>query len=246
MVIEEFSWGESILHKLDPRVKIIVVTLFSVVVAISDKYSVLFLALLFSLVLIITAKLHLKQVLRRLLVVNGFILILWLFLPFTSPGKTIFSLGPLAVSREGINHALLISIKSNTIILASIALLSTSPIFILIHALRHLYVPDKLVQLFGFCLRYLQVIHREYVKMVNAMKIRNFKPQTNIHTYKTYAYLIGMLLIRSYDRSKRVYHAMLCRGFKGEYWTIDHFHLKKSDMVSAVLMLSLIGGLLVI
>ena len=41
---------------------------------------------------------------------------MWLFLPFTSPGKTILSLGPLNVSQEGINYALLITIKSNTIV----------------------------------------------------------------------------------------------------------------------------------
>ena len=244
MIAEEFSSGNSPLHNLDPRVKIVVATLFAVIVAIKNELNFLLLALLFSLSLLIIARLNFKKVTQRLLIVNLFILLLWLFLPFTSPGDTIFSLGPLLASREGIHHALLITIKSNCIILAVVALLSTSTIIALVHALRHLYVPDKLVQLLFFCYRYIQVIHLEYLKMTTAMKIRGFKPKTDLHTYKTYAYLIGMLLVRSFDRSRRVYHAMICRGFKGEYWMADHFVLKKSDIFLATLMLSIIFGLI--
>ena len=75
------------------------------------------------------------------------------------------------------------------------------------------------------------------------MKIRCFHPRTDIHTYKTYAYLLGMLLIKSYDRSERVHQAMICRGFKGEFWMLDHFNLKKSDVIAGVLMLFFIMGL---
>ncbi|MBW1679214.1 MAG: cobalt ECF transporter T component CbiQ, partial [Deltaproteobacteria bacterium] len=80
-------------------------------------------------------------------------------------------------------------------------------------------------------------------KLANAMKIRCFHPRTDIHTYKTYAYLLGMLLIKSYDRSERVHQAMICRGFKGEFWMLDHFSLKKPDVIAGVLMLFFIMGL---
>ena len=246
LIKEKFSEGDSFLHKLDPRVKITVALLFSVIVAVSDKYTSLIGALFFAIVAVILARLRTREIISRLLAVNSFIFLLWLMLPFTFPGKNIYTLGSLNISQEGIKYAFLITIKSNSIILAGIALLSTSSIFNLVHALRHLHLPDKLVQLFFFTYRYIHTIHSEYIRLNNALKIRGFKAQTNLHTYKTYAYLVGMMLVRSYDRSKRVYNAMLCRGFKGKLWTLNHFVFKKSDFVTGMLMISYIIGLVLL
>jgi cobalt/nickel transport system permease protein len=240
LIKEKFSEGDSTLHRLDPRVKIIVAILFSIMVALTDKYTLLTGGLLFAIGAVAVARLRAKEIISRLLVVNSFIFLLWLMLPFTFPGKNIYTLGSFNISQEGIKSALLITIKSNAIILAGIALLSTSSIFNLVHALRHLHFPDKLTQLFFFTYRYTQTIHSEYIRLNNAIKIRGFKPRTNFHTYRTYAYLIGMMLVRSYDRSKRVYNAMLCRGFKGKFWTLNHFVFKKSDVVAGIVMLSCI------
>lgn len=246
LIKEKFSEGDSLLHKLDPRVKIIVALLFSVIVAVSDKYTSLIGALFFAIVAVILARLRTREVISRLLVVNSFIFLLWLMLPFTFPGKNIYTLGSLNISQEGIKYALLITIKSNSIILVGIALLSTSSIFNLVHALRHLYLPDKLTQLFFFTYRYTQTIHSEYIRLNNALRIRGFKAQTNFHTYRTYAYLVGMMLVRSYDRSKRVYDAMLCRGFKGKLWTLNHFVFKKSDFITGIVMISCITGVMLL
>ena len=246
LIEEKFSEGDSFFHKLDPRVKIIVALLFSVIVAVSDKYTSLWGALFLAVAAVIVARLRTKEIISRLLVVNSFIFLLWLMLPFTFPGKNIYTLGSLNISQEGIKYALLITIKSNSIILAGIALLSTSSIFNLVHALRHLHFPDKLTQLFFFTYRYIQTIHSEYIRLNNAIKIRGFKAQTNFHTYRTYAYLVGMMLVRSYDRSKRVYNAMLCRGFKGKFWTLNHFVFKKSDFIAGIVMISCIMGLVLL
>jgi cobalt/nickel transport system permease protein len=246
LIKEKLSKGTSIIHKLDPRIKLTVIIFFSIVVAINDHIFSLSAALLFSALLILVAKLRIKEVLSRLLVVNSFIFILWLMLPITFSGEKIFSLGSVGISREGIDYAFLITIKSNSIILAGIALLSTTSIYKMIHALHHLYLPDKLTQLFFFTYRYLHTIYSEFISLNNALKIRGFKPKSNFHTYKTYAYLVGMLLVRSYDRSNRVYNAMLCRGFKGKFWTLNHFHFQKIDLICGAVMMSFVLCLVVL
>ena len=246
LIKEKFSKGTSLIHTLDPRVKIIVILLFSVIVAVTDKTISLIAALLFSIMIIMIAKLKAKEILSRLLVVNSFIFLLWIMLPFTFGGEKIYTLGSMGISQEGIKYAFLISIKSNSIVLAGIALLSTTSVYNIIHALHHLYLPDKLTQLFFFTYRYLHTIYSEYVSLNNALKIRGFKPKTNFHTYKTYAYLVGMLLVRSYDRSNRVYNAMLCRGFKGKFWTLNHFNFKKADFVAGTMMITCVLGLVLL
>ncbi len=234
MDIEEFSLGDSWVHHADPRVKILATLLFSVIVAVNNSLLTSTLALTFPTVLVIVARLDLRKVLIRLAVVNGFIVFLWLFLPFTFPGKIVYSLGPLDIHKEGILYSLLITLKSNVIVLTVVALLGTSPVFTLVHALSHMWVPEKIVHLFFFCFRYIHVIHEEYHRLVKAMKVRGFRPGTNMHTYRTYAYLVGMLLVRSFDRSHRIMAAMKCRGFKGKFYILGHYGMGKTDYLFAI------------
>ncbi len=233
MQIEEFALGNSYVHRLDPRGKIVVTLIFSVVVALNESLQASVVAVIFPVVLIAAARIDLKAVLLRLAVVNLFVAFLWFFLPFSVPGEVVYSLGPLGVSREGLQQALLITLKCNAIVMTVMALLGTSQVFTLVHALSHLGVPDKLVHLFFFSFRYIHVIHEEYHRLLNAMKIRGFKPGTNMHTYRTYAYLVGMLLVRSFDRAGRILAAMKCRGFKGKFYIVHHYEMTQCDYVLA-------------
>jgi cobalt/nickel transport system permease protein len=246
MHIEEFALGNSPIHNLDPRAKIVAALVFSLIVALNDSITVSAIALCFPLTLLFVARISLKRVLVRLVAVNLFIGFLWICLPFTVPGEILYSLGPVSISREGVVLALSLTLKSNAIILAMIALLGTSRIFSLVHALSHLRIPDKLIHLFFFCFRYIQVIHEEYHRLANAAKMRSFKPRTSFHTYRTYAYLFGALLVRSLDRSHRIMAAMKCRGFKGKFYILDDYQMKRLDYIVAGSGLIFMAALLVI
>jgi len=245
MHLEEFAEGDSLLHRLDPRVKLVAAVAFSVVVAAINRLAPLAVAALLALSLAGAARLSPRRVGLRLAVVNGFVLFLWLTLPFTWQGEPLFSLGPLSASAEGVHQALLITLKSNAIILALLALLATSTVTTLTHAANHLFVPAKLVHLGFFTYRYIHVLHDEYTSLRNAMKVRCFRPRTSLHTYRSYAYLVGMLLVRSFKRSQRVYDAMVCRGFKGTFWLLDHFELRGADLLAGGLIGAAVVGLFV-
>ena len=243
MIVEHFAIGDSFIHRLDPRVKIVVVFLFSVVVAVSTRFVVLVSALAMGVCVTWLAGLPTKELLRRLVPINIFIIFLWFFLPFTFEGKPLFSVGPLVGTHEGVLYATQITIKSNAIVVVLIALVSSTSILTLGHAMHELRVPKKIVHLFFFTYRYVHVIYREYFRLVNAMKIRGFRPGTNIHTYKTLAYLVGMLLVRSCDRAQRVHRAMVCRGFRGNLYSLSEFSLRTTDVIFLILMLALILAL---
>lgn len=231
MIEEGFSQDDSLLHRLDPRVKILWVTLFSVMVAVCDQWPVLTAALILALAVAFMARTAPRELLRRLIPVNLFVVFLWLVLPFSVTGDPAFSLGPLAATRQGILVAAQISMKSNAIVIALIALITSTSILSLGHALHALKVPCKIVYLFFFTYRYIFVIYRETVRLKEAMRIRAFRPGTNLHTYKTYAYLVGMILVRSSERAERVHQAMLCRGFQGRLYSLSRFSMKVADMV---------------
>lgn len=248
MHLEEFAEGNSFLHRLDPRVKFIAAIPYVFVIALMQGIKGPFWGLFISISITAFTRIYIKKLLGRLMVVNAFVFLLWIFLPLSYPGSTVFHIGPLAATREGILYVLSITLKANAIVLATIAILGTSGVFSLAHALVHLKVPDKLIHLFFFFYRYISVLHEEYTRLRNAMAIRAFKAGTNIHTYRTYAYLIGMLIVRSYDRSQRIYKAMLCRGFKGRFRIMSHFELKKVDVIfgTCMTLITFVIGLLFI
>jgi len=239
MFEEGFAAGYSALHRLDPRVKIVAAMLLSAVTALAARPVTYWTALAAAALLCAIARLPARLLAVRLAAVNGFILFLWLFVPFTVPGETLLHAGPLTATAEGVSIALAVTVKSNAIILTSIALLSTSTIFSLVHAMNHMYFPPKLIHMFFFTFRYAHVLSLEYARLKNAMKVRCFVPRTNMHTYRSYAYLAGMLLVNSYDRSERVFNAMKCRGFRGEYRVLRHFEMSPGDIAAAALLLAL-------
>jgi cobalt/nickel transport system permease protein len=246
MHLEEFAKGQSLPHTLDPRTKIAAAAYFSVVAAVAERMPVLLAGLAVGAALVVLAKLPVKLVLVRLAIVNSFIIFLWFFLPFSGEGTAVFAIGPLTATREGLEHALAVTLKSNAVILAAMALLSTSTVFHLVHALRHMHVPEKLVGMFFFTFRYFQVIHEEYLRLRTAMRVRCFRPRTNFHTYRSVAYLMGMVLVRSFDRAERVHQAMLCRGYTGKLWILSHFHYHDRDGRFLAVMVALTTLLAVI
>jgi cobalt/nickel transport system permease protein len=63
--------------------------------------------------------------------------------------------------------------------------------------------------------RYFFVLVDELEKMLRAVKLRSFK-NNRFKTFSILANIVGVLFIRSYERSERVYNAMSMRGFDGE------------------------------
>ena len=236
MINEIFAFGHSTIHRLDPRLRIVVATAFSIVVAVAHQIPVLVCALGISLGLAVLARLDPIAVGKRLAAVSGFLLLLWAVLPLTYEGTTVFSIGPLAASREGVRLALEISVKSVAIVLAFLVLIATMTFSTLGNALKKLGMPDKLAFLLLMAYRYIFVIGQEYHRLHRAALIRGFRPRTNLHTYRTYAYLVGMLFVRAADRAERVHRAMRCRGFAGTFHSLYTFPENPTNRIFAVAM----------
>jgi cobalt/nickel transport system permease protein len=72
--------------------------------------------------------------------------------------------------------------------------------------------------------------------------MRGFRPGTNIHTYKTYASIVGMLLVRAAIRAEQVYKAMLCRGFKCKFYCLHEFNTGKKEWLFATALAGVLVG----
>lgn len=244
MLVESFTQGRSCIHGLDPRVRIAASAVFSCFVAVANSFTVLAIACFIALGLVLLARLDLATVGRRLSVVFGFLLLLWLILPLTYEGDPVGRLGPLVWHRPGMALAARISLKSFSILAAFTALLATMTVSTLGHALDRMGLPIKLVHLLLMCYRYIFVIEQEYRRLNAAMRIRAFRPRTSLHTYRSYAYLVGMLFVRAAARAERVHQAMLCRGFQGRFHTMARFPKHAGNRLFLVAATSVMLGLI--
>ncbi len=212
-------------------------------VALADRPPVLAAALGVGLAALAVSGLPLRAAWRRLTALNVLLLAVAAVLPLSTPGKTVWQWGYMAASEEGLLLAAKILLKGNALVLALAALLGPLDGPTLGHALSHLRVPDKLAHLLLFTVRYLDVLRQESLRLRAAMKIRGFRPRTDRHTFRSYGYLVGMLLVRSFDRSERILAAMKCRGFRGRFFLLDHFHYHASDLPFAVVWAAILVAL---
>ena len=243
MIDEPFASGNSMIHRLDPRVRIVFAAAFAVAVALSYEFATLVTALLISCLFIPLAGLNAREVTKKILLVNGLILFFWIVLPFTYKGQPLFHIGPFTAYRPGIILSAQVTLKSNDILTACIGLVATMSVSSLGYALDRLRIPGKIVHLLLLTYRYIFVIEQEYQRLMTAAKVRSFRPKTNLHTYKTYAYLVGMLFVRASDRAERVHQAMQCRGFKGKFYCLREFSLCLPDWIWIAAMSIIIIGL---
>ena len=246
MIEEPFATGASFLHRADPRAKLGTAVLLACILAISPSWPAPALALAVGAGLILWAKLPASGLWRRLLTVNGFAFFLWIFLPFSTPGEVVGHLGPLPVTAQGLRLALLISLKTNAIMCIFLALVATSDAASLGQAMHRLRVPPKLVFLFLFTYRFIHVIGDEQHRLFTAARLRGFRPRTSLHTYRTLASLLAMVLVGAMRRAEMTRRAMLLRCFRGSFGTLRSFRLGRGEILFLAATAFLALGLIVL
>jgi cobalt/nickel transport system permease protein len=233
-------------NRADPRARIVQAILLSVTIAAVNEIQAALLALLIAPAFSLALRVRIRDVLPGLAAANLFIAFLWLAIPFSVPGPVLFKLGFLSASIPGVHLALLITLKANAIMILFLALVCPLPISEITAALAALHVPDKLLNLLAFTFRFIFVLEEERGKLLRAAKNRGFRPKTNLHTYKTYAYIIGMVLIKSWERAEKVQQAMICRGFSGRYPSTREHALKRADVMFSLATIIAAGGIVLL
>ncbi len=225
--------------RLDPRTRVVTAVIFACCVVSLSSLSALGLALMFAFLLLFATRQPPIQTLKKVMTMDGFILFMLCMLPFTTPGTLWFEIGPLTATWEGFIKAVEITLKANAIVMTLLALVGTIEPIVLGHALSRLRVPENLVHLMLFSVRYIDVLKEEYFRLRTAMKARCFTPHNSMHTYRSIGYLLGMMLVRSLERSERILEAMKCRGFHGKFYLLGDFHFQRRDRLFCVAALSI-------
>ncbi len=216
MPITEPSGEDSgLLSRMDVRAKLLATGVCMMAVSAIQGIGPAVAALGFALALPLAAGIRLKSVMLRLMPANFFFLFLGLVLGLTYPGERVANV--LRLSLDGLEMALRIALKGNTMLLIFIALVCTTSVPALSQGLRALGVPRKLTMLLALTHRQIFLVTGEFQKLHRAALARCFSPRCSLHVYKTFALLFGQTLLRSLARAERIHGAMLLRGFTGRF-----------------------------
>ena len=221
----------SVLAGVDPRARVIGSFVFAAAVVALDRPLPLIVAVAVAVVAVLAAGLSPQRLMRALAALDGSMALVVATLPFTTPGRPLFSIVGFDASADGFLRAIEIALKANAVALMALALLGSSELPEIGHALRRLGVPAKLTQLLLMTVRYVEVLGAEYRRLRTAMIVRGFRMRFSVHTWRSLGWLFGMLFARSIDRAERIGAAMRCRGFNGEFPSLTVLAYTRRDGV---------------
>ncbi len=249
---EEGNQRHSLIGRLDPRFKISTLVLFSFMVVFSIHFQVLIAYMLFSMALFILSKAQFFTLVRRILPVFFFILILAVIMPVTAPAKPgdlIIIFEPIEWLKLNITVLLLVAkigLKAFTVLLLMPIILETSPYPVTIAAIKQLGLPESIAQMLILSYRYIFVFRDEASRMFRSMKLRGFKLKTGIRTFYVLGNFLGILFIRSYERTQRIYEAMIAKGYRGTFPTLATFKTSRLDLIfTTIIVVGIIAGIVV-
>lgn len=248
--LDQYSEGNSLIHRLDPRTKLITTLFFILVVVLTPVSRWQAFALYFVLVatLIIISRVPVLYVLKRSLVIIPFVVLIAIFIPFFKEGEVAGSyniwIWELTVTHSGIQVFLNILAKAWLSILSLILLTATTGFSHLLRGMEQLRLPRVMVMILSFMYRYIFVLVDEVMRMRQARDSRNLGGG-RLRQIRTVGNMVGTLFIRSYERGERVYAAMVSRGFDGQTRPLEKPGFGQRDFLF-VLVLGLVLVLAVV
>ncbi len=234
--IDRFAHLHSPLHRWDQRYKI--AGLFSLILVISMLSSLL--TLCCSVIIVVTLMLisgiPVTKIVRPVLFPLLFLLPLFIFLPLTAGGEEYILYG-IPVYIDGIFLSVRIAVKALCIILLFLLITGTSPFTVTMKALRSLKIPSKIVDLIMFTYRYIYIYLDDLRALRQSIMMKGYRSKTSRHSFKTSSYLVGSLLVRSFEQTDRMFNAMTCRGYTGEVKVLTEFDSSGKDVVKFIIAL---------
>mgnify|MGYP006287650339 CR=1 FL=1 len=227
----------SFIHRWDVRCKIVTMLAYSFAVASLRHLSAAAAAVLISLAVLLAAKVSFHKVVLRVLALAGFLGMLLIVMPLTvpaNPGDTLLVFGPLdwlEVNVRGIVLAAAIGAKAMAVALLMEPLLATAPLPVTLHGLSRLGVPEMAGQMVLLSYRYLHVFSHEARRMTAGMKARGFEKKNSLDTMRALGNFLGMIFVRSFERTERVFDAMQARGYKGQFPAPGHLRITWLDIL---------------
>ncbi|MEH7442696.1 energy-coupling factor transporter transmembrane protein EcfT [Bacillus sp. JJ1122] len=258
MIFGRYVPGESILHRMDPRSKLIIVFLFVCVVFIANNAWTYGVLAIYTLLMVGMSKIPVRFLyggLKPILLLVVFTFLLHIFM--TKGGELVLDLGWLKIYENGIRQGIFISLRFFLLILiTSLLTLTTTPIEItdgletLLNPLKKVNFPvHELALMMSISLRFIPTLMQETDKIMKAQTARGVEYNSGPvkERIKAIVPLLIPLFISSFKRAEELAVAMEARGYKGGEGRTKYRQLKWGPADSSmILFLALVTILLIV
>lgn len=245
--IEKEAMKNSVLHRLDGRIKLIIALSFIIFAVSTENTTALFFIEIYILILVLISKVSINYYFKRILLIlpfGGFMAVLQ---PFFIPGTVLYSLPfGIIITEKGIIFGFLL-ISRLFVCLSSIVLLSSiSPMENIVNSMRKLGFPKEMAMIMSMTIRYLFVFFDVLSNLRKSQKSRGFdiwnKETPYLWRLKQIGYSVAMIFLKAFEQGERVYLNMLSRSYSGEsteYHKKDQ--IKTNDYILLILTISILA-----
>ena len=258
ITLGQYFPGTSPVHRLDPRMKLILTVLYIVVIFLARNvfcYAALALSAVF---LVALSRISFRVIfkgIKPILYVLIFTMLINLF--FTKGETLLWQWWRLAIYKEGIYRALLMALRVVILIVGTSVLLTytTSPI-VLTDAIESLFSPLKKIKvpvhdfamMMTIALRFIPTLIEETDKIMNAQKARgaDFSSGGLVRRAKALIPVLVPLFVSSFSRAEELATAMECRCYRGDVGRTKYVRLRYRPADFAALVLLLLFGVAIV
>lgn len=256
IVLGQYLPGNSVLHRLDPRIKFIALFALMIVVFSAWSYASLLMITLFTAVLILMSRVKIKIYMKNTGIILGMTMLSSLLNLFYGSGEPIFSWGFISITEMGIQNSIVVMVRIfNMLILSTCFMFTTSPND-MTYGLQSLLKPlkrwgvnvDDLIIMITIALRFIPISLTEANKIFNSQKSRGADINKGgiINKVKSFIPIILPLFASVFRRAYELSMAMECRcyGFKEERTHLKKLETTAQDTLALVMILFLMIGVI--
>ena len=226
MIFGRYVPANSLIHKMDPRSKLLIIFLFVCIIFLANNVITYALIGIYTFYMLGMSRIPVRFLyggLKPVLWLVLFTLVLQLF--FTKQGDLLFSVGPVEIYEEGVRQGVFISLRFFFLILmTSLLTLTTSPIEItdgmeeLLNPLKKIRFPvHEMALMMSISLRFIPTLMQETDKIMKAQIARGveFASGPFKERIKAVVPLLIPLFVSSFKRAEELAIAMEARGYRG-------------------------------
>ncbi len=259
ITIGQYFIGDSFLHKLDARMKIILTVAFIVSIFVCKSFPALALMVLFTFAVVLISKVPLKMVLksvRPIAIIVLFTSILNIF--YVKGGTPLVDWKFIHITTNGIFTAIFMAVRIVCLVIISSMLTYTTTPTMLTDAIEKLLSPLKifkvpvstLAMMMTLALRFIPTLVDEIDRITNAQKARgaSLDDGSFIERVKALVPIIVPLFVSSIRRAYELADAMDCRCYTGGpgRTRMKQMKLHPRDFIALLAVVALIAGIVLL
>ncbi len=225
ITLGQFIPGNSVMHKMDPRTKIILTGVFMVMIFLMESVPEYIFLLLWTAFLLKMSQVPVKQSLKGLKPLMFLLAFTTVLNVFLIPGRVIYAIGPVSMTYEGVAMGVKIFFRLCTLVItASLMTLTTTPMSMtdglesLMKPLKRIHVPvHEISMMMSIALRFIPTLLEETERIMKAQASRgaDFDTGNLFKRVKSFVPVLVPLFVSAFKRADELAEAMESRGYRG-------------------------------